>query len=151
MITLTELDARHLDAVHGIEVAATSDPWSRSLFEAELADGGPARHWLVAEQRGQVIGFGGLLFVVDEAHVMNLAVTPELQRTGVASALLSRLLLDAGDRGATGVTLEVRASNRPAIALYQRFGFTEAGRRPKYYADGEDAVCLLYTSDAADD
>lgn len=143
MITLTPMASHHLDAVCAIETDATPDPWSRELFASELADGGLDRRWLVAERNGgRVAGFGGLLFVLDEAHIMNLAVAPAEQRHGIASILVSRLLLDAGDRGATSVTLEVRTSNEAALGLYRRFGFAEAGRRPRYYPDGEDAVIM---------
>lgn len=142
MTALVTMEAEHLDQVHAIETAATPDPWSRELLATELDDVGPDRHWLVAIQDGDVVGFGGLLFIVDEAHIMNLAVRPDRQRQGLASMLVSRLLRDAGDRGATGVTLEVRVSNRPAIALYEMFGFEHVGRRPRYYADGEDAAIM---------
>ena len=143
MITLNPMGHDHIDAVHAIEIAAAPDPWSRELFAAELNDEGPARQWLVAEDSdGRVVGFGGLLFALDEAHIMNLAVSPEAQRSGIASMLVARLLLDAGDRGSIAATLEVRAANIAALGLYRRFGFEEAGRRPRYYADGEDAVIM---------
>lgn len=143
MIRLSPMASQHIDAVHAIETDATPDPWGRELFASELDTGGPARQWLVAEDRnGRVVGFGGLLFALDEAHVMNLAVSPQVQRSGIASLLVARLLLDAGDRGSVSATLEVRASNEPALGLYRRFGFEEAGRRPRYYPDGEDAVIM---------
>ncbi|MGH1491048.1 MAG: ribosomal protein S18-alanine N-acetyltransferase [Acidimicrobiales bacterium] len=133
-------------AVHNIEEAVSPDPWSAALFADELvgqvAGERSDRYWLVAELDGRVVGFGGLLFAADEAHIMNLAVAPELQRRGIAALLVARLLAVAGDRGATAATLEVRASNLAALALYQRFGFDEAGRRPRYYPDGEDALIL---------
>ncbi|MEM9652795.1 MAG: ribosomal protein S18-alanine N-acetyltransferase [Actinomycetota bacterium] len=142
-VRMIEMGAAHLDAVHTIETDASPDPWSRDLFASELDGGGPDRRWLVAlNDRGEVVGFGGLLFVLDEAHIMNLAVAPTVQRQGLASALVARLLLDAGDRGTISVTLEVRPSNGPALALYHRFGFESAGRRPGYYPDGEDAVIM---------
>lgn len=154
MISLTPLRADHIDAVHSIETAATPDPWSRELFASELTGDGNGRLWLVAEEDGRVVGFGGLLFVVDEAHIMNVAVDPAHQRKGLATTLVSRLLLDAGDRGATGATLEVRVSNMAARNLYKRFGFEEAGRRPRYYPDGEDAMIMwvhkIYRSEFRD-
>lgn len=143
-VELRPFASEHVDAVHRIEVAVGPDPWSASLFADELSGDGSDRLWLVAVDRpsGDPIGFGGLLFIADEAHVMNLAVDPNHQRRGVAAHLLSKLLTEAGDRGATGATLEVRASNEPALGLYGRFGFAEAGRRPRYYPDGEDAVIM---------
>ncbi len=131
-----------LAEVHRIEEAVSPDPWSAALFADELAGNRDDRHWLVAEVDGLVVGFGGLLFVADEAHIMNLAVAPESQRQGVAAGLVARLMVAAGDRGAIAATLEVRSSNEPALGLYHRFGFAEAGQRPRYYPDGEDAVIM---------
>lgn len=143
-----------IDRVHAIEVVASPDPWSRELLAGELDGDGADRLWLVAtadrsestglsdETPGQIIGFGGVLQVLDEAHIMNLVVDPAWRRQGVASRLLAQLLLDIGDRGATGATLEVRAANHPAIELYRHFGFEQAGCRPRYYADGEDAEIM---------
>lgn len=142
-LILRSLVVEDVPAVHCIEVAATPDPWSESLFADELSEGGAERYWLVAEAMdGSLVGFGGLLFVADDAHIMNLAVDPDLQRQGIAAHLLSALLLEAGDRGITAATLEVRASNAAALGLYRTFGFIESGRRPRYYADGEDAVIM---------
>lgn len=146
-LTLRPLASADLDAVHGLEVVGSPDPWSRDLLAGELADDRSDRHWLVAVGQsaagaGPIIGFGGVLQVVDEAHVMNLVVDPAWRRHGVASQLLARLLLDVGHRGATSATLEVRSANRAAITLYRRFGFESAGRRPRYYADGEDAEIM---------
>ncbi len=145
-----------VDAVSAIEAAVSLDPWSRELFAGELdeqpGDRFPTRrsgqrsdrHWLVAldGRSGPVIGFGGVLFVVDEVHVMNVAVSADARRRGVASRLLVELLANAVGRGAMSATLEVRPANVAAIGLYRRFGFTEVGRRPRYYPNGDDAVIM---------
>jgi ribosomal-protein-alanine N-acetyltransferase len=142
-LTFRPLQQWDLEAVQRIEDSVSPDPWSAALFADELAGDTSDRLWMVAvADGGEVVGFGGLLFIVDEAHIMNLAVAGDRQRQGIASALVSRLLTAAGDRGATGATLEVRASNRAALALYRRFRFEEAGRRPRYYPNGEDAVIM---------
>jgi ribosomal-protein-alanine N-acetyltransferase len=133
-----------LDAVVTIETSAAMVPWSERAFVQEL--GHPSRRWCVAlDGSSDVIGFGGLMLVVGEAHVMNIAVDPRHQRQGVGRALLRWLLTAARDSGATAATLEVRADNAAAIALYRNFGFTEAGRRDRYYEDGADAV-IMWTS-----
>ncbi len=131
-----------LERVHAIEVEVSPAPWSASLFADELQGDGLDRHWLVTELAGQVVGFGGLMIVADEAHIMNVAVDPRHQRTGVAARLVAGLLLEAGDRGSIAATLEVRVSNLAAKALYRRFRFEEAGIRPRYYPDGEDAAIM---------
>ena len=144
-IELRPFVAADVDAVHQIEVAANEDPWSRSLFADELRiDAGASsdRHWLVATADDTLVAFGGILFVADEVHVMNLAVEPTKQRQGIAARLLAALLTKAGDRGAISATLEVRSSNLAARGLYERFGFSKAGIRPNYYSNGEDAVIM---------
>lgn len=146
-LELRPLAEADLDAVHRLEVAASPGPWSRDLLAGELEGDRGDRLWLVATERTAeggtiVVGFGGVLQVVDEAHVMNVVVDPSRRRQGIASRLLARLLLEIGDRGAVAVTLEVRSSNTPAIELYRRFGFEVAGHRPRYYADGEDAEIM---------
>lgn len=146
--TLRPLAAGDLAAVAAIEAAVSLDPWSEELFAGELAAGPTDRRWLVALDPSPtapvsgVIGFGGVLHVAEEVHVMNLAVAPGHQCRGIATRLLAQLLVDAVDRGAVAATLEVRPSNVAAQALYQRFGFGEVGRRPRYYVNGDDAVIM---------
>ncbi len=142
-VDLRPLDEADLDRVHALEVAASEDPWSRELLAGELVGDRRDRLWLVATAPdGTILGFGGVLQVVDEAHVMNLVVDPAWRRHGIARRLLGRLLLDIGDRGAIAATLEVRAGNDAAIGLYRSFGFEQAGRRPRYYPDGTDAEIM---------
>ncbi len=142
-----------VDAVAIVEQQVAPQPWSRRLFADEFTIDATARHWLVAALGGigsassrgdgdDIIGFAGAMLVADEAHVMNIAVDPRHRRQGVAGRLLARLLLDVGDRGAVRATLEVRATNGAALALYQRFDFSPRGRRPGYYSDGSDALIL---------
>lgn len=133
---------RHLTAVTAIEADRNRDPWSRQLFAGEIDRLGDDRHWLVAVATRRVVGFAGILFAAGDAHVMNLAVAEGWTRRGIALDLCRELLAEAADRGMVAATLEVRAANTGAIALYHRLGFTAAGTRPRYYADGEDAVIM---------
>lgn len=133
--------------VLAIEVRVQPRPWTEGLLRAELAQ--PSRCYLVAEDDGgAVVGFGGVLVAVDEAHVTNLATAPHARRRGVARSLLRGLLDAAAARGATAATLEVRAGNDAAQALYRRAGFGPVGVRPAYYpphgegAPAEDAVIM---------
>ncbi len=145
-LTLRPLAGDDLDAVHRLEVASSASPWSRELLAGELSEDDAVildRCWLVAtDDENRLAGFGGVLLVADEAHVMNIAVDHARRRHGIASRLLAELLLVAGDRGSISATLEVRAGNTPAIGLYRRFGFDDSGRRPRYYSDGEDALIM---------
>lgn len=89
-----------------------------------------------------VLAFGCSWAVLEEAHITLLAVHPDYQRRGLGQAMLWAMLQTAHDRGLHYATLEVKDSNHPAIALYQQFGFQEAGRRRRYYPTGEDALIL---------
>jgi ribosomal-protein-alanine N-acetyltransferase len=140
---------KHLGQVLAIEQASYPRPWSAQVFRDELDQtrfGG--RHYVVARAprswgpRGDVIGYAGLMFVVDEAHITNVAVHPEHRRQGVASRLLLDLADVAIERGAATWTLEVRASSRGAQELYRRFGFAPAGVRTRYYENTEDAIVM---------
>jgi len=134
---------RHVGQVLAIERDASPRPWSAKVFHDELeqADLGH-RRYVVARAGRRVIGYAGLMFVPDEAHVTNIAVHPEHRRQGVATLLLVELADAAIDRGCQAWTLEVRASRVGAQALYRAFGFVPAGVRAKYYEGTEDAIVM---------
>jgi ribosomal-protein-alanine N-acetyltransferase len=92
---------------------------------------------------GEVLGYALFWHVVDEIHVLNVAVAPPSRRKGVGAALVSDLLAYGRANGAVKVLLEARASNQPALALYERFGFSRYNVRKRYYADGEDGVEMM--------
>lgn len=129
-----------LPAVLNIERQCQPDPWSEAMFLAELAN--PCASVDLCESEGKVVGFLCSWLIRGELSILNLATTPQQQRQGIAAGLLQHCLQRAQGLGLERAWLEVRAGNRPALALYQRFGFTEAGRRKQYYADGEDALVL---------
>lgn len=130
-----------IDAVSLLEEQLFSDPWSPGMFAEEL--GGDARTWLVAERGREVVGYAGLAVLVDEAHVMNLAVAPKAQRQGIGRMLLRALKARAAGRGAQAITLEVRERNGAAQALYRSMGFSEAGLRRGYYPDTNEAAVIM--------
>ena len=133
---------RHLSAVVRIEQATNGHPWSYQLFRNEL-DFPNSRHYLVALVGSQVVGFGGLMQTADEGHITTMAVEAEFRRRSIGVRLLLALLETAREVGVADATLEVRASNEPAQALYRRFGFAPEGVRPRYYrAPVEDALIL---------
>ena len=116
-----------------------SDVTVRAL-PRELADDG--RWCLVARRGGQVVAYLGALRQLDDVHVTDVAVAPVWRRQGVGAALLAELCRRVEDVGVAAITLEVRPSNAPALALYRRLGFVVEGRRRGYYRDGEDALIL---------
>ena len=144
-LEIRRLSYSDLPQVIAVERRAFPTPWSLAMFVLELSK--PSGVCLAAVRDGQVAGH--LICSRYDAvwHLMNIAVDPRLQRKGIATALLSALIeeLDAAD-GSAPLTLEVRPTNRPAIALYERFGFRSAGTRPRYYQDnGEDALIMWRT------
>jgi ribosomal-protein-alanine N-acetyltransferase len=141
-VIVTGMRRRHLRAVTAIERQVNPHPWSHGLFAGELRMPS-SRAWVVARARTRVVGFGGLMTVLDEGHITNVAVDPEFHRRHVATRMLLVLASEAVDRGVVDLTLEVRASNRAAQRLYQRFGFAPGGIRRRYYQDnGEDALVM---------
>lgn len=140
--TLTQMGPEHLEAVLEIEQAGFSNPWRRRDFRYALAREGSFCQVALAE--GRVAGYSVGFFVLNEFHLADFAVHPELQRQGVGGRLLTEVLELAKGREAYLVTLEVRVSNAAAIALYEKFGFrTVAIRRGYYSRPREDALVML--------
>lgn len=145
-------DLRH--GVMAIEAVSYPRFWSHTVFESELSQVRTgSRHYIVARRptdggrrRSPIVGYAGLWFVDDGAHVTNVAVEPGQQRTGVASALMLALADETVSRGAPAWTLEVRSSSLGAQELYRRFGFAPAGVRKRYYENSEDAI-VMWCSD----
>ena len=139
LMTIRPLHEEDLDAVIEVESASFVEPWSRSLFAEEIAQ--PTRRYLVALAGEAACGYGGIMLVGEDAHVVTLAVAPEYREQGVASRLLMGLIDVARAGDAKHLTLEVRESNQAALELYRKFGFEPAGTRKGYYAT-EDAVVM---------
>jgi ribosomal-protein-alanine N-acetyltransferase len=130
-----------LDEVLAIEGEVFPDPWPRRSFSEELAKS-PPPYARVARRGGRVVGYLFAWFILDEVHLGNLAVHPRHRRQGVARALLRHLMERSRRRGSSFITLEVRAQNAAAIALYEEFGFRRVAVRKGYYAGREDALIM---------
>lgn len=142
VVEIVPMRRRHLRSVLRIEAGVQRRGWSAGLFLAELRREHD-RVYLVAKVGGSVVGFGGVLLQGDDAHVTNIAVDPGWQGRRVGTRLMLVLAREAAARGAAHLTLEVRAGNEAAIALYRAFGLAPAGVRKGYYTDdGEDALIL---------
>lgn len=131
-----------LKAIMEIERASFSTPWSLEAFKAELKDNEYA-HYLCLELNGQVIGYMGLWFILDEGHITNIAIAPSSRGQRWGEFLMRSVMARMVAQGMERMTLEVRVSNSRAQSLYKRLGFTTAGIRKGYYADtGEDALIM---------
>ena len=141
MIQYILMDERHVPQIAELEKLCFSDPWSEKSVAYELTN--PLSLWLVAENDGAAVGYVGSQSVMDEADMMNIAVHPDHRRQRIAQTLVERLVEALSERGVHSLTLEVRASNEPAKALYNGLGFAQAGCRPNYYRNPrEDALIL---------
>ena len=142
---LIPLAHEHLGQAAEIERLCFSDPWSEKMLAEHLAN--PCSLTLAAVgDTGRLLGYVGLLAVVDEGYITNVAVRPDCRRQGVASSLLQALEARGRARNLTFLTLEVRQSNAPARALYENQGYVQAGLRRNYYENPrEDAVIMTKT------
>jgi ribosomal-protein-alanine N-acetyltransferase len=146
VVHLVPLRRRHLRSVLRIEGQVYPRPWSLSLFLSEL-NLRSSRHYVVARMGGSVVGYAGLMFALDEAHVTTNAVDPARQRHKIGTRLLAHLARVAVARGARHMTLEVRVSNAGAQAMYRRFGFETEGVRKNYYADSNEDALVMWVHD----
>jgi ribosomal-protein-alanine N-acetyltransferase len=141
-IEIRVLELRDLNAIESIEQKAYPTPWSRSMFASELAK--PTSICLGAFEGQDLVGYVINSRYVDAWHVMNVAVDPEHQSRGVATALLERLFELTHDDERRGYTLEVRVSNEEAIGLYEKLGFESRGIRRGYYTDNREDALIMW-------
>ncbi len=149
MIEIRRLQLRDLTAIEGIERSAYPTPWSRSMFAGELSK--QSSICLGAFEEQVLLGYLITSRYVDAWHVMNVAVAPDRQRRGIASALLCELFELTTDDDRRGYTLEVRVSNAGAIALYERLGFEPRGVRRGYYTDNREDALIMWRDPAVRD
>ena len=142
-VRIVPMTHEHLDEVAALERACFADPWSRNMLAEELDNAMSAYLVALDTGDGSVVGYAGLLVVADEGYITNVAVRPESRRGGVAGALLDVFVNFAEGNQLAFLTLEVRASNYGAIALYGSRGFRGVGRRTNYYEHPrEDAIIM---------
>lgn len=135
------MEQAHVAAVAALEKICFSDPWSEKSVGEELRN--PLSLWLVALEGETLAGYIGSQSVMGESDMMNVAVDPSFRRQGTGEQLVNALVEELAKAGNHCLSLEVRASNEPAISLYQKLGFVQVGRRPKYYRNPrEDALIL---------
>ena len=136
-----------LDAIASIEAASFPVPWRREFFAGELRDS-HRYHRVLDRQAGGSPRIAGYLFAVtlfDEFHINKIATHPAVRGEGHGTRLMSDAISAARSQLASSIVLEVRLSNTAAIGFYSSFGFTEIGRRRRYYKDGEDAMVMMLT------
>ena len=131
----------HVPQVAQLEALCFSDPWSEKSIAGELEN--ILALWYVALEDDRVVGYIGSQTVCGETDVMNVAVHPDYRRRGIGQILIETLIRELKNLGSISLTLEVRASNTPAIGLYEKMGFQQVGLRKNYYRNPrEDALIL---------
>lgn len=142
MPEIREMRAADLPEVVKIEESIFSVPWSKRAFESSLNEENTI--YLVSIVDGEIAGYCGLLCVLDEGDITNVAVKDSFRKRGVASRMLQELLDRASKRGITAFTLEVRESNAAAIALYEKLGFENCGIRKNFYEKPTENAVIMW-------
>ena len=145
-VTIALMARRDVRHVMPIEQRVYPRGWSKGVFIREIAQR-TTRCYLTAKVGSTLVGYAGMLLSPDEAHITNVAVSPEWQRHKVATRLLLTQARVAVVRGAKALTLEVRPSNDGAQELYRRFGFAPAGMRKLYYRDPDEDGLIMWAHD----
>ena len=141
-LIIRQAEKRDIAAIEELEQVCFSDPWSYESLEHDILNN-KLSFYIVAEVEGTVCGYVGIWKIVDEGHITNVAVSPDYRRKHIASNMLDVLIASCEEAGVERFTLEVRAGNEPAKALYAGKGFREVSLRKGYYQDnGEDAIIM---------
>ncbi len=141
MMEILRMNESHVEQVAQLEKLSFSDPWSANAIASELSNN--LSLWLVAMDADKLVGYVGSQSVMGWTDMMNIAVHPDYRRQGIAEALIAALSQSLKALGNECLTLEVRPSNAPAVALYHKLGFVQVGCRPNYYHNPrEDALIL---------
>jgi ribosomal-protein-alanine N-acetyltransferase len=141
MMKIIKMEHVHVAQVAALEAVCFRDPWSENSVASELSN--PLSHWLVAVEDDAVLGYIGSQTVLDESDMMNVAVSPAHRRKGIAEALVLALADALREKGSAKLTLEVRASNAPAITLYEKLDFKPIGLRKNYYRNPKEDALIL--------
>ena len=143
MIEIIRMSREHLSAVAEIEQISFSDPWSVESLELML---GEQAMGLVALEDGRLLGYVGMMCVLDEGQIINVATHPDSRRRGVGRALMIAIEQSAKERGIVFLSLEVRESNAAARSLYSSLGWVECGIRKNFYSKPTENACIMTKS-----
>lgn len=145
MIEFELLSKDNIAEIWDLEKICFDDPWSYNSFERELDNNISVYIVARAAETRKVVGYGGIWMMYDYADITNIAVSPESRRCGLGGKILQILIDISREKNMESINLEVRASNIPAIRLYEKYGFSQNGLRKRYYKGKEDAVLMTKT------
>lgn len=138
---IREMKQSDVPAIAELEKQCFSAPWSENMITSSMES--RLSCWLVAEINGTIAGYVGSESVIDSADMMNIAVAPEFRRQGVGIALVNGLISRLQRKSVAFLLLEVRVSNKPAIAMYEKMGFLQVGLRPRYYCNPREDAFIM--------
>lgn len=141
-VLIRDIMIEDIDRICEIENKSFVTPWSKNAFIDEVSNNKLA-DYVVVVLNNEIVGYGGMWIILDEAHVTNIAIDPDFRGNGLGNVLVEGILNKCKQREIKKITLEVRQHNNPALSLYKKYGFCECGIRKGYYTDTkEDAIIM---------
>lgn len=147
-ISFRKMNSMDIQRVWELECACFSCPWSQSSLRDELRN--KIAHYELLEVDKEVVGYAGMWIMFGEAHITNVAISPDFRRMGLGRKLMQHMFLVAGQHKAQAMTLEVREHNEAAKSLYYQLGFKKVGERKRYYTDTGESAYILWNHHIAD-
>lgn len=137
---ISEMNLQDLEEIKDCLLTDFDDFWSYNILKQELENG--KSKYFVAKQENEIVGFAGILLIIDQVNIMNIAVKKDKRNFGIGSSLLEEIIRYSKIHNATSITLEVNEKNIPAIKLYKKYGFKQVGLRRKYYNNEDNAILM---------
>lgn len=142
-IEIAPMQLADLEQIKDSLLEEFDDFWTFTMLKQELENKNNLNStYFVVKGNEEIVGFAGIVKIVDEIDIMNIVVKKSKRKLGIGSALLQKIIEFSKEQKATSITLEVNYKNNPAIALYQKFGFKQVGLRKKYYHNTDDAILM---------
>ena len=137
---ISEMNLQDLENIKGCLLTDFDNFWSYNILKQELENG--KSKYFVAKQENEIVGFAGILLIIDQVNIMNIVVKKDKRNFGIGSLLLEEIIRYSKIHNATSITLEVNEKNIPAIKLYEKYGFKQVGLRKKYYNNEDNAILM---------
>jgi ribosomal-protein-alanine N-acetyltransferase len=144
-VLIEQMTVNDIDAIVKIEEEAYgAHHWSKSSFYDEMSNN-LAKYYIAKTPDGEIVGYAGTWHIIDEGHITTIAVKQSFRRKHIGESLIYAILEDCYKMGVKYLTLEVRVSNRAAISLYEKYGFSSLGARKGYYQDNNEDALIMWT------
>ena len=137
---ISEMNLQDLENIKDCLLTDFDNFWSYNILKQELENG--KSKYFVAKQENEIVGFAGILLIIDQVNIMNIVVKKDKRNFGIGSLLLEVIIRYSKIHNATSITLEVNEKNIPAIKLYEKYGFKQVGLRKKYYNNEDNAILM---------